>query len=197
MRHNKEKYTLNRYTSWRKATISSLVRSVLKYQSIKTTKVKAMAAKPVLEKLISLTKKDDGLNARRRAFDVLQDHRLVKFLFSDIGLRFKNKDSGFSRVLNLGNRRGDNAPMAILELTQIIKKEPKKPKKIKSSKPQIAETPSIRPSGEEGVKPDVPVAKAKIETETVVKEKPPIIKKPAKKFLGGLKNIFKKERDSL
>jgi len=161
MRHRLKRLQLNRNTSWRKATLKSLARNLLIQQSIKTTKTKAKAVKPLADKLISLAKLNT-LSARRRAFSILGEHRLVSLLFNDIGPRFKDRIGGYSRIISLGARRGDSAELVILELTEIKKKELKKPK-----------------------------------TDVAVKQKPPITKKPPKKFLGGLRNIFKKKSDSL
>lgn len=187
MRHRKRKYQLNRFTSWRKATLNSLVRNLLIQESIKTTKTKARAVKPLVEKLISLAKLNT-LAAKRQAFRILGDHKLVSLLFNDIALRFNNKVGGYSRILNLGTRRGDNAKLVILELTEIKKKKSKKPKKEKEVKPEKRAEPIPEKPLPEEQKP---------KTELAVKEKPPITKKPSKKFLGGLRKIFKKERDSL
>lgn len=171
MRHRKKRLQLNRFTSWRKATLVSLAKSLLIQQSIQTTKIKAQAVKPLIEKLISLAKKDT-LTAKRKAHQVLNDHRLVKLLFDDLGKRFINKVGGYTRILKLRNRRGDNAEMVILELTEIKKKEIKKRKEIKET--QREEHP-----------------------QTKVTEKPPLTQKPQRKFFGGIRSIFKKERDSL
>ncbi|MFA5145242.1 MAG: 50S ribosomal protein L17 [Candidatus Omnitrophota bacterium] len=177
MRHKKARLQLNRFTSWRKSTIISLTKNLLIQQSIKTTLHRAKAAKPFIEKLISLTKKN-SLVAKREAFKILGDHKLVSFAFSEIGPRFAKIQGGYTRIINLGNRRGDDARMVIFELTQIKEKETTKPKKeIKSE---------ARPEEHK-----------EIETAAAVKERPPVGKKPAKKFLGGLRGIFKKERDSL
>ena len=108
MRHKDKRLQLNRFTSWYKATLASMARSVLIYQSIRTTKTKAMAAKPLVEKLITLAK-ENTLAAKRRAYAILGDHRLVKVLFNDIGPRFAKRTGGYTRVLSLGNRRGDGA----------------------------------------------------------------------------------------
>ncbi|MFA5411068.1 MAG: 50S ribosomal protein L17 [Candidatus Omnitrophota bacterium] len=190
MRHKRKRHQLNRFTSWRKATLASLARSVLKYQSVKTTKTKAQAAKPLVEELISLAKLNT-LAAKREAYKILNDHHLVSLLFNDIGARFAKRSGGYTRVLNLGFRRGDNAQMALLELSEIKKKEPKKrPKKEKTKEAGQPETTGkeVKPAGEE----------KKPRAETAVKEeKPPMVKKPTKKFFGGLRSIFKKERDSL
>lgn len=188
MRHKKAKSLFNRFTSWRKATLISLARNLLVYQSIKTTLQKANSVKPLAEKLISLTKRKD-LAAKREAFRILGDHKLVKKLFQDIGSRFANKGSGFVRIIKLGPRRGDNANMVILELTEIKKKEMKAPKKTK----EIKEEGQAKPETGEEKK----AVEKKPEAEVALKERPPVTKKPSKKFLGGIRNIFKKERDSL
>ncbi|MBI4982415.1 MAG: 50S ribosomal protein L17 [Candidatus Omnitrophica bacterium] len=184
MRHKKLRHQLNRFTSWHKATIISLARNILIQQSIKTTVNRAKAARPLVEKLIGLAK-ENTLAAKRSAFSILGDHKLVVKLFNEIGPRFSSRTSGFSRIMQFGQRRGDNAQMAIFELTE-IKKEIKKAKKSKEVKQEdIKKTESTK---EEQHKE----AQFKEERPPVEKEK-----KPQKKFLGGLKNIFKKERDAL
>ncbi len=188
MRHSKLKYQLNRFTSWRRATVLSMARSLLIHQSITTTKAKALALRPLAEKLITLAK-ENTLSAKRKAFSLLNDHRLVKVLFDDIGPRFKNFSGGYVRILNLGSRRGDNAEIAIIELTKILKKQPKATKKAKSAK----EEPPVKDASEATTISE----ETKAKTEVAVKEKPPMTQKPNKKFLGGIRNIFKKERDSL
>ena len=178
MRHRKRKLSLNRFGSWRNATLKDLSKSVLVHQSIRTTKTKAKAAKVLTEKLISLGKRDN-LVARRKAFSILQNHELVQLLFNEIAPRFNNRKGGFCRILPFGFRRGDGAKLAILELTEKVKVEKKTFKKEKTQpipKEEIPKTP---------VKPSEPT------------KKPPLIKKPTRKFLGGIRKIFKKERDSL
>lgn len=186
MRHAKAKYQFNRFTTWHKATLISLAKNLLIYQSIKTTKIRAKAARPFVEKLISLAKKNT-LAAKRQAYALLGEHGLVKSLFDDIGIRFKDTGGGYTRIILAEKRRGDDAQMAILELTK-IKKEPPKAKKAKEAKDMLQKP---HDKTEEKTK-EMPV-----KTEVAVKEKPPMQKKPAKKFFGGIKNIFKKERDSL
>ena len=185
MRHKKARLQFNRFTSWHKATIRSLVRSILISQSIKTTTIKAKAVRPVVDKLIA-SAKADTLAARRMAFAMLQDHALVKALFTDIAPRFKDQASGFTRIINYGVRRGDNAKMAIFELTQIKKKELPKPKKVKEDVHPKEETPEIVVDAE-------PVDE-KPHASPHAKEKHLDEKKPAKKMFSGIKGIFKKER---
>ncbi len=175
MRHAKKKHQFNRFTSWRKATLISLVKSLILHQGIKTTKVKAKAAQSLAERLISLGKQNT-LAAKRRAFSILGEHRLVSMLFNDIAVRFQNKSSGFTRVIQLGNRRGDSASLAILELTEIKKVERRQAKEKKEAKPEE----------DKQEKAQAPA-----------QEKPPLGKKASPTFLGGIRRIFKKERDAL
>jgi large subunit ribosomal protein L17 len=191
MRHKKKKFSLNRFTSWRKATLRSMARNILLHGRIKTTLTKAKAGRIMAEKLISLGKADD-LASRRRAFSVLGDHKLVALLFKDIAPLFKNRIGGYTRIIRLGLRRGDDAKLVLLELTE-IKKVAKKPKKIKENKLQESKAhDETKPSDS-----DKTVEEKKPKTEVLAPEKPPISQKPTKKFLGGIRNIFKKKRDSL
>ena len=189
MRHKDKRLQLNRYTSWYRATLTSIAKSVLIHQSIRTTKKKAMAVRPLIEKLISLAKQN-SLAAKRHAYKILGEHKLVSVLFSDIGPRFTKRTGGYIRIVGLGNRRGDGAQLAILELTEIKKKEIKKPKKeTKKEEERPVEKPAEKPQEEQKPRTDTAVKEEKHPTET---------KKPPKKFLGGIRNIFKKERrDSL
>lgn len=175
MRHAKIRHRLNRFTSWRKATLISLAKSLILHQSIKTTNSKAKAVKAMAEKLISLGKQNT-LAARRRAFSILSEHRLVGILFDDIAVRFKDRAGGFTRIIQLGNRRGDSAQMVVLELTEIKKKERRVIKEKKELKPEEDKHPKTQPA---------------------VQEKPPQEKKAPPTFLGGIRRIFKKERDAL
>jgi len=192
MRHSKARLQLSRSTSWRKATLRSLSRAVIIHQKIETTSAKAKAVRPLVEKLISLGKKN-SLSAKRQAFKILGDHRLVSLLFKDIAVRFGNRAGGYTRIINLGSRQGDNAKLVILALTEIKEKKLKKPK-VEAEKKEPEKPPEIL---KEGPQKEEPVEEKKLKTEISVKGKPPISKKPTKNFLGGLRGIFKRERDSL
>lgn len=187
MRHRLKRHHLNRFTSWRKATLRSMAKNILLHQSIRTTVVKAKAARPLVEQLITLAK-ENTLSARRKAYQVLGDHALVKVLFNEIGPLFAKRTGGYTRIIGLGNRRGDNAELALFELTEIIKKESPRVQKKKKlpAKPEAPQTPH-----------ESEPEKKKKDTGVSVKEKPPMTQKPGKKFLGNLRSIFKKERDSL
>jgi len=189
MRHKQARLQLSRFTSWHKATLKSLAMSLFIHQSIRTTKAKAKAVKPLVEKLIT-SAKSNTLAAKRQVYKILGDHKLVSLLFKDIAPRFSSK-GGYTRIINLGNRRGDNASMVILELTQVIKKEKKRPKKGKEAQLEPTEDIplAVKEKPVEEKKPKVATA-----VEAKEKEKPPITQKPTKKFLGGLRKIFKRER---
>ncbi|MEW6075116.1 MAG: 50S ribosomal protein L17 [Candidatus Omnitrophota bacterium] len=191
MRHRKKRFKLNRFTSWRKATIIALAKNLLRHQRIQTTVTRAQAARPLAEKLITLAK-SDTLAARRKAFAILTEHALVGRLFKEIGPLFKDKTGGYTRIVRLGIRRGDNASLAIFELTEHTQK-PKKAKKQKEGKSEQSAAEAVRNTEP---KAQAPQEERKPLTQVETKERPPAKKIP-KKFLGGIKNIFKKERDSL
>ena len=195
MRHHKQRHQLNRFTSWHKATLKSIVRSLLVQQRIFTTKGKAKASQPLAEQMITLAK-DNTLAARRQAFKVLCDHNMVSLLFKEIGPRFTKRTGGYTRIMPWGRRRGDDAEIVIFELTE-QKKEKKTPKKEKAKEAAKEPVKEI----EQGTHPETTERAAEQhfvpKHKTATEEKPPAIKKPTKKFLGGLRGIFKKERDSL
>ncbi|MFH1355186.1 MAG: 50S ribosomal protein L17 [Candidatus Omnitrophota bacterium] len=208
MRHKKARHQLNRFTSWRKATLKSLARNILTRQRITTSVSKAKAAQPMIEGLISLAKRNT-LSAKRKAASILNnDHILVSRLFNDIGPRFKDRMGGYTRIVNLGYRRGDNSKLAVFELTEIKEELLKKAKKEKTAKSEpAAEAEKIQKSAvekttrkPESKKPEEKKAEeVKPKTKVALEKKYPVekTKKPTKRFLGGLKSIFKKERDSL
>ena len=188
MRHAKKRLQLSRFTSWHDATIRSLARNMIICQSINTTLTRAKASKQMIEKLITLGKKNT-LFARRQAQKVLGEHKLVNLLFNEIAPRFAKRNSGFTRIIGLGKRRGDNAEMVIFEFTELKKKEAKKLKSAKEIKPLVDE-------GIEAVE-NKTVAEQKKESKVAIKDNPIDQKKPQKKFMGGLRTIFKKKSDSL
>ena len=190
MRHKDKRYQLNRFTSWHEATIKSLSGNIIIHQGIKTTLTRAKAVRPLVERLISLSK-ENSLNARRNAFEILGDHKLVARLFNEVGPLFAKRNSGFTRIISLADRRGDNAKVVVFELTERKPKEIKKPKKAREAAPAAKEQEHIQE--QESPKAQKKARESAIETE----EKQQAAKKPSKKFLGGIRNIFKKERDSL
>lgn len=116
MRHKKSGRRLGRNSSHRKAMFRNMAASMLKHETIRTTLPKAKELRRVVEPLITLAKEDSVAN-RRLAFDRLRDKEVVGKLFSDLGPRFKARPGGYLRILKLGPRPGDSAPMAIVMLT--------------------------------------------------------------------------------
>ena len=116
MRHRKSGRRLGRNSSHRKAMFRNMAASMLKHETIKTTLPKAKELRRVVEPLITLAKEDSVAN-RRLAFDRLRDKAVVAKLFTEIGPRFKERPGGYLRILKTAPRPGDNAPMALILLT--------------------------------------------------------------------------------
>jgi large subunit ribosomal protein L17 len=131
MRHAKRVKKLGRTKSHRKAMLANMAASLLTYQVIKTTETKAKEVRRLAEKLISLGKKGD-LHAYRQAYDVIKDRKLVKKLFDEIAPKFADREGGYTRVSKLGPRRGDGAPLSVVEL--LLERAPKEDKKGKKGK---------------------------------------------------------------
>lgn len=118
MRHSNSGRKLSRTPSHRKALLHNLAKALLAHGRIRTTEMKAKELRGVVEPLITLAKRND-LHARRQAYRVLCDHALVKRLFDEIGPKFAGVPGGYTRIMKLAMpRKGDNAPMAIIELTR-------------------------------------------------------------------------------
>ena len=115
MRHQKSGRRLNRNASHRKAMFRNMAASLIQYEQIKTTLPKAKELRRVAEPLITLGKTPTVAN-RRLAYDRLRNRVAVSKLFDDLGVRFKNRPGGYLRILKCGNRTGDNAPMAFVQL---------------------------------------------------------------------------------
>ena len=185
MRHGISGNKLSRNQSLRKATMRDMARAILVEERIFTTKSKAKEGRKFIDKLITLGKKGT-LADKRRAFAILCDHQMVCDLFDKTAPRFKNRVGGYTRIIPFGNRRGDNAQMVYLELTEKSKAIISKAKLIGSashaplassalqdvatvSDAQVTEAPATKSkstsksekkvSTEEAVKKDAPVKK--------------------------------------
>jgi len=190
MRHLKSKKTLNRKASHRRALLMNLSNALFKHESIKTTNPKAMELKGVADNLITLAKRKD-MHAMRLAFAFLRDKEIVRKLFTDIGNRYADISGGYTRVLKLGRRKGDNAPMALIELT-MKKEEKKKEEKVvekKKKEPKKAEEKKVVKEKEK--KPEEKAPKEKPKKEKVKKETGKKEKEEKKK---AEKEIKKKEK---
>jgi large subunit ribosomal protein L17 len=115
MRHRNGLRKLNRTSSHRAAMLRNMCVSLLQHEAIKTTVPKAKELRKVVEPLITLAKEPTLAN-RRLAFDRLRDRDIVTKLFNELGPRFKARPGGYTRILKMGFRVGDNAPMAFVEL---------------------------------------------------------------------------------
>jgi large subunit ribosomal protein L17 len=115
MRHAKAHRKLNRTAEHRKAMFANMAASLIVHEQIETTLPKAKELRPVVEKLITLGK-TGGLHARRRAIAEMRDLAAVKKLFDVIGPRYKSRNGGYARIVKLGYRYGDSAPVAVIEL---------------------------------------------------------------------------------
>lgn len=114
MRHRKQGRRLNRSWAHRKAMFSNMANALIKHEQIRTTLPKAKELRPVVERLITLAKRGD-LHARRQAFARLRDDAMVAKLFSTLRERYADRPGGYTRVLKAGFRKGDMAPMALIE----------------------------------------------------------------------------------
>ena len=115
MRHGHGLRKLNRTTSHRLAMLRNMMNSLIEHEAIKTTVPKAKELRRVIEPMITLAKEPTLAN-KRLAFDRLRDRDSVVKLFADLGSRFKARPGGYTRILKMGFRVGDNAPMALGEL---------------------------------------------------------------------------------
>ncbi|TCS74102.1 LSU ribosomal protein L17P [Sulfuritortus calidifontis] len=115
MRHRLSNRKLNRTSSHRSAMLRNLTNALLRHEVISTTLPKAKELRRVAEPLITLGKKPSLAN-RRLAFDRTRDRDIVAKLFDDLGPRFMARPGGYLRILKAGFRKGDNAPMALVEL---------------------------------------------------------------------------------
>jgi len=130
MRHKVDGYKLKRNASDRRALLRNLVTSVINEERILTTVPKAKAARPLVDKMITLAK-TDTLHARRQAAAFLQTPASVKKLFDKLGARFGQRHGGYTRITRIGSRKGDGAETAVLELvgSELVKRAAERAKR--------------------------------------------------------------------
>jgi large subunit ribosomal protein L17 len=134
MRHQKQGKKFGRNTNQRKALLRNLIESLIIHEEIKTTESKAKTLKQLVDKLITKAK-IGSLHVRRQILSFLPNKKAVNKLVEEIAPRFKQRTSGFTRFIRLGNRRGDNAMMVKMELVEKKSKNvPKVPKVSEVSK---------------------------------------------------------------
>jgi large subunit ribosomal protein L17 len=129
MYHGKAGRKLGRTSSHREAMFRNMVTSIIKYESIRTTDATAKEVRKLADRMITLGKRGD-LHARRQALSVVRDKEMVAKLFGELAERFRSRAGGYTRIVKIGYRFGDNAPVSILEyIPDENKKEKAKPKK--------------------------------------------------------------------
>jgi large subunit ribosomal protein L17 len=141
MRHGLGLRKLNRTSSHRLAMLRNMTVSLLRHEEIRTTVPKAKELRRVVEPMITLGKKPSLAN-RRLAFDRLRDRGIVEKLFDDLGPRYAKRNGGYLRILKIGFRNGDNAPMALVTLMDRPEEqpEPKPEEKKKKTEEKPAKT---------------------------------------------------------
>jgi len=152
MRHQKKTLKLGLTASHRKALLANQVCSLIEHQRIKTTLAKAKAVRPLAEKMVTLGKKG-SLHARRTALAVLRQKGAVKKLFEDIAPRSADRNGGYTRIVKLGARKSDSAPVAFIEWVDA---------------PQVVEEPVLEETGKKSKAAKTPAA----ETEKKAERKP-------------------------
>jgi large subunit ribosomal protein L17 len=185
MRHQKNSKRLGRITSHRKAMFRNMATSLLDKSRIETTELKAKELRHYVEKMITLGKRGD-LHARRQALAFLRSEDVVTKVFGEYAERFKDRPGGYTRIMKLANRTGDNARMAIIEL--IGEKEPKE--KERTAKP--AEEKDMKEAKGKDKPAAKPAAKAAGKTEKKAAETTP----KAKKTKAAANNKESEEKDS-
>ena len=114
MKHNITHRKLNRTSTHRKALLMNLSNALIKHEQIKTTLPKAKELKSFVEKIVTLGKKGD-LESRRKTISILQDEKMTNKIFDTFADRYKSRNGGYTRIVRIGNRYGDNASLAIIE----------------------------------------------------------------------------------
>ena len=117
MRHRKSGKKLNRTSAHRKALMRNMVTSLLDHERIEPTDAKAKALRGLADRMITLGKRGD-LHARRQALSVIRSKEVTAKVFDELAERFRDRPGGYTRVIKLGNRVGDAAPISIIELVE-------------------------------------------------------------------------------
>lgn len=180
MRHNKKGNHLGRKSSHRKAMLANMAVSLIKHKRIKTTLAKAKALRTYVEPLLTKSK-NDTTHSRRTVFAFLKDKEVVTELFRDVATKIADRPGGYTRILKIGNRIGDNAEMCYIELVDYNTTYVSEPKETKQQAKRtrrgkkVAEQaePEVKSTSKKEVKVATPEAEAKVdepETETQTEE---------------------------
>ena len=155
MRHGKKNNHLGRTDSHRKAMLANMASSLIKHKRITTTLAKAKALRMYVEPMITKSK-NDTTHSRRIVFSYLQDKETVTELFRDVAAKVANRPGGYTRIIKLNNRLGDNAEMALIELVDY--------NEVYGKEADTAEKKTTRRGRSRGKKSDAPAAEAATET---------------------------------
>ena len=148
MRHRKTGLKLNRTASHRDAMFRNMVTSLFKHQRIRTTDAKAKELRRWADRLITLAKRGD-LHARRQALAIMREKDVVHKLFEDAPNRYGKTSGGYTRVIKIGRRAGDAAPISIVELVtpETVSSKPKKKAAKKKEKPPVSDEKKVKSTG--------------------------------------------------
>ena len=188
MRHGKSGNRLSRNQTLRKATLRDMAKAVFLQERICTTRAKAKEARKLIEKLITLGKKDT-LAARRRAFAILCDHKEVSQLFTNVAPRFKARNGGYTRIIPYVQRGGDNAELAFLELTETTRVIITNQKRVKAEK----EAGDVTKVSDAEVKPVAPAAGTTTATAPAATHKKVDVKTTPKAKPTGIRKLFQRK----
>lgn len=133
MRHRKSGRKLGRVSSHRKAMLKNMTASLLKHERIITTDAKAKELRSVAERVITLGK-NGSLHARRQTLSFVRDRQITAKVFDELSARYSNRSGGYTRIIKIGYRDGDNAPLSVVELISEQKKKVNEEDADKSSK---------------------------------------------------------------
>jgi len=180
MRHRKGFNHLGRTSSHRKAMLANMASSLILHKRIKTTEAKAKALRMYVEPLITKSK-DDSTHSRRVVFSYLKDKYAVSELFREVSPKIAERPGGYTRILKIGNRLGDNAEMCIIELVDfnanlLEAQEAQKPKATRrrrggKTKPSTSETPVTKAESSEAEAKETPDEETKVAEETATPAK--------------------------
>jgi large subunit ribosomal protein L17 len=190
MRHKKKTVKLGRTAEHRKALLANQVCSLIEHQRIKTTLAKAKAVRPLAERMVTLGK-NGSVHARRTALATLRQKKAVKKLFGDIAPRSAERNGGYTRIVKLGQRKSDSAPMAFIEWVDMAELVEKKAAEEKKAKRKDAESKAKREQPEAAA----PKEEALTAKEEKSAEAPPLAEgpKPKKRHWFGRKSGEGKE----
>ena len=163
MRHNKKVNHLGRTASHRAAMLSNMASSLIMHKRITTTLAKAKALKKYVEPLITRSK-DDSTNSRRVVFSYLQNKEALKELFGVVAAKVADRPGGYTRVIKLGTRQGDAAPIAFIELVDFDENMAKTPKTgAKKTRRSRKAAPKAEGAAEASAATEAPAEEAKAE----------------------------------